>query len=57
MLQIWESVDSKQGYLTRNGLYKALALVALAQQGKTISDKLLETYSDQGKLKVKKLIC
>ena len=48
--QIWEAVDNKTGYLTRNSLYKALALVALAQQGKTINDKILETYSDQGEL-------
>ncbi|XP_006821836.1 sorting nexin-8-like [Saccoglossus kowalevskii] len=45
--EIWDVVDSKQGYLTRNGLYKALALVALAQQGKSINEKILETYSDQ----------
>lgn len=44
-------MDCKQGYLTRNGLYKALALVALAQQGKGINDKVLENYSgDRGKL-------
>jgi hypothetical protein len=48
MFQIWEAVDSKQGFLTRNGLYKALALTALAQQGKNINDKLLETFSGQG---------
>ncbi|KAK3580705.1 hypothetical protein CHS0354_005709 [Potamilus streckersoni] len=46
-IQIWEAVDTKQGNLTRNGLYKALALTALAQQGKTISDKVLESYSGQ----------
>ena len=34
--------------MTRNGLYKALALTALAQQGKAINDKLLETFSGQG---------
>ncbi|KAK2150840.1 hypothetical protein LSH36_386g02005, partial [Paralvinella palmiformis] len=45
--QIWEAIGSKTGCLTRNSLYKGLALVALAQQGKTINDKILETYSDQ----------
>ena len=35
--------------MTRNGLYKALAFTALAQQGKTLNDKLLETFSGQGK--------
>lgn len=43
--QIWDMVESKQGYLTRVGLYKALALTALAQQGKTVSEKLLESFS------------
>ncbi|KFM81165.1 hypothetical protein X975_10439, partial [Stegodyphus mimosarum] len=31
--QIWDLVDTRQGYLSRTGLYKALALVAFAQQG------------------------
>lgn len=48
LVQIWDAVDSQMGYLTRNGLYKALALTALAQQGKTISDKMLDSYSGQG---------
>ncbi|XP_013391524.1 sorting nexin-8-like isoform X2 [Lingula anatina] len=47
LMQIWDLVDNKQGYLSRTGLYKALALTAMAQQGKAISEKLLETYSDQ----------
>jgi len=46
--QIWKLVDSKTGYLTRSGLYKALALVAFAQQGKQPSDKLLENSESQG---------
>ncbi|XP_014207946.1 sorting nexin-8-like [Copidosoma floridanum] len=45
--QIWDLVDSKTGYLTRSGLYKGLALVALAQQGKQPSDKLLENTESQ----------
>ena len=48
VLQIWNAVDTKQGYLTRNGLYKALALTALAQQGKPINDKLLDGFAGQG---------
>ena len=48
LLQIWDLVDTSQGFMTRNGLYKALALTALAQQGKTVSDKLLESYGTQG---------
>ncbi|KAL6262228.1 sorting nexin-8-like isoform X1 [Pogonomyrmex barbatus] len=45
--QIWKLVDSKTGYLTRSGLYKGLALVAFAQQGKQPSDKLLEISESQ----------
>ncbi len=51
--QIWEAVDNPQGYLTRTGLYKALALTALAQQGKSINDKILESFSDQGKFTIR----
>ncbi|KAK0048507.1 sorting nexin-8 [Biomphalaria pfeifferi] len=47
IMQIWDLIDTQQGFMTRNGLYKALALTALAQQGKTVSDKLLETFSGQ----------
>ncbi|XP_059174908.1 sorting nexin-8-like [Physella acuta] len=47
ILQIWDLVGSQQGLMTRNGLYKALALTALAQQGKSVNDKLLETFSGQ----------
>ncbi|EDO31495.1 predicted protein [Nematostella vectensis] len=44
---IWESVDPKNdGYVTRDGLYKALALSALAQQGKPVSEKALESFID-----------
>ena len=46
--QIWGCVDNKQGYLTRTGLYHALALTALAQQGKGVNEKVLEKYSDTG---------
>ncbi|XP_021351053.1 sorting nexin-8-like [Mizuhopecten yessoensis] len=45
--QIWDIVDSKQGSVSRTGLYKALALTALAQQGKSVNEKLLETFSGQ----------
>ncbi|XP_071444211.1 sorting nexin-8-like [Hetaerina americana] len=43
--QIWNLVDSKQGSLNRTNLYKALVLVAFAQQGKQPDDKLLENFS------------
>ncbi|KAJ8036787.1 Sorting nexin-8 [Holothuria leucospilota] len=45
--EIWNAVDTKQGYLTRSGLYKALALTALAQQGKPVNDKLLDGFAGQ----------
>ncbi|KAF8789697.1 sorting nexin-8-like isoform X1 [Argiope bruennichi] len=45
--QIWDLVDSRQGYLTRSGLYKALALVAFAQQGKPVSEKLLQNFAGE----------
>ncbi|XP_074647619.1 sorting nexin-8-like [Tubulanus polymorphus] len=47
LTQIWETADGGTGHLTRNGLYKALALTALAQQGKQLTDNVLETYTDQ----------
>ncbi|KAJ8391874.1 hypothetical protein AAFF_G00084900 [Aldrovandia affinis] len=42
--QIAEHVDQKDGFLSKLSLYKALALIALAQQGKQPSPKLLENY-------------
>nr|CAD7426416.1 unnamed protein product [Timema monikensis] len=44
---IWELVDAKQGSLPRSSLYKALALVALAQQGRQPSAKLLDNFSGE----------
>lgn len=40
--QIAEHVDSTDGFLSKLSLYKALALIALAQQGRQPSPKLLE---------------
>ena len=40
-------MDNKTGSVNRNGLYKALALTAMAQNGKTINDKLLDSYAGQ----------
>ncbi|PVD39364.1 hypothetical protein C0Q70_01994 [Pomacea canaliculata] len=47
IMQIWDAVDTNGGMMTRTGLYKALALTALAQQGKPVNEKLLETFSGQ----------
>ncbi|XP_030646104.1 sorting nexin-8a [Chanos chanos] len=40
--QIIEHVDTGEGFLSKLSLYKGLALIALAQQGKQPSPKLLE---------------
>ncbi|XP_049853020.1 sorting nexin-8-like isoform X4 [Schistocerca gregaria] len=46
--QIWDLVvDPKVNALSRTSLYKALALVAWAQQGKQPSAKLLENFSGE----------
>lgn len=42
--QILEHVNSSDGFLSKVSLYKALALIALAQQGKPPSPKLLENF-------------
>ncbi|KAG7504590.1 hypothetical protein JOB18_012505 [Solea senegalensis] len=42
LAQIAEHVDSTDGFLSKLSFYKALALIALAQQGKQPSTKLLE---------------
>lgn len=46
--QILEHVDSTDGYLNKLAFYKALALIALAQQGKQPSPKLLENCIQGG---------
>nr|XP_057906185.1 sorting nexin-8a isoform X2 [Doryrhamphus excisus] len=42
--QIVEHVDSTNGFLSKLSLYKMLALIAIAQQGKKLSPKVLESY-------------
>ncbi|XP_016425062.1 sorting nexin-8a isoform X1 [Sinocyclocheilus rhinocerous] len=42
--QIAEHVNSGDGFLSKVSLYKGLALIALAQQGKPPSPKLLENF-------------
>lgn len=42
LFQIAEHVESTDGFLSKLSLYKALALIAFAQQGKQPSGKLLE---------------
>ena len=40
------------GHLNRDSLYKTLALIALAQQSKPLTDKSLDVYNDSGNLKI-----
>lgn len=46
---IWDLTGPSQGLITRTNLYKALALVAWAQEGKTPSNKLFENFSAKGR--------
>lgn len=46
---IWDLVGPTQGTVTRTNLYKTLALVAWAQQGKQPNNKLFETFNGKGK--------
>lgn len=39
--QVWEYAGAKQGPVTKTSLYKSLALVALAQQGRTLDERSL----------------
>ena len=39
----------ESGSLSRDSLYKAMALCALGQQGKGVDEKLLLKYGDSGK--------
>ena len=45
--QIWVSCDSTHsGHVSRDGFYRSLALVAVAQQGK--DEKSLQNYGENG---------
>ena len=47
--QIWGVCDpSGSGGLTRDGLYKSLALAAVAQEGRTVEERALMSYRDSG---------
>lgn len=41
---------SRTNYVGRDHFYKSLALVALAQQGKSLDDKVLLNYTDKGEI-------
>ncbi len=50
-LQIWTLCDSGEiGSLNRDGLYKSLALLAIAQQGKAVDKSSLSTLDTSGAL-------
>jgi hypothetical protein len=46
--QVWYAVTKTNSIGSRNDLYKCLALMALAQQGKTIDEKILDNYANRG---------
>jgi hypothetical protein len=47
-VKVWCAVTSTNSIGSRNDFYKCLALMALAQQGKTIDEKLLDNYVNRG---------
>lgn len=46
--QIWDMAGPPQGLINRTNLYKTLALVAWAQQGKVLSEKLFDNATIKG---------
>jgi hypothetical protein len=50
-LKIWITVIKTDSLSSRNDFYKCLALMALAQQGKTIDERLLDNYVNRGLIK------
>jgi hypothetical protein len=47
-IKIWNTVVKTNALLSRNDLYKCLALMALTQQGKPVDEKLLDNYVNRG---------
>ncbi len=48
-MQIWSLCDSEEkDSLNREGLYKSLTLLALAQQGKTVDKTTLSSLGNSG---------
>ena len=48
IVKVWYAVTKTNEIQSRSDLYKCLALMALAQQGKPIDEKLLDNYADRG---------
>ena len=49
IVQVWGSCDpGGSGFLSRDGVYKSLALTALAQQGKGVDVRALASYGEGG---------
>ena len=46
--QIWFAVTNKNNISSRDEFYKCLALMALAQQNKSIDEKLLDNFVNRG---------
>lgn len=47
-VKVWYAATKTNSIGSRNDFYKCLALMALAQQGKTIDEKLLDNYVNRG---------
>lgn len=45
---IWQLTGPSQGALNRTSIYKTLALIAWAQQGKIPSQKLFDNFNGNG---------
>lgn len=56
IVKIWESLEVRHEKISRNGLYKALAYISLAQAGKSFNEKILESYQGQGMLIIRNKI-
>lgn len=57
--RIWDLVGpskESQGVVNRTNFYKTLALVAWAQQGRHISEKLFDTFTGDGNILIKHII-
>jgi hypothetical protein len=52
--QIWNALIKSNAIGSRNELYKCLACMALAQQGKAVDEKLLDNYGNRGRRRLER---
>lgn len=48
IIKVWRSCNRGQESLGQDGVFKSLALIAVAQQGKPVEDWALDAYADKG---------